>query len=43
MTADDLEAAVALAKGCPFLEDGGGVEVGALTILNRGTRPIDGA
>jgi hypothetical protein len=29
--ADDLEAAVALAKGCPILERGGAVEVGQLT------------
>jgi hypothetical protein len=28
--ADDLEAAVLLAKGCPGLAHGGGVEVGAL-------------
>jgi hypothetical protein len=35
--ADDLQAAVALAKGCPVLNEGGGVEVGELTILNRGT------
>jgi hypothetical protein len=28
--ADDLEAAVAIAKGCPALQLGGGVEVGAL-------------
>jgi hypothetical protein len=30
VTADDLEAAVALAKGCPFIGGGGGVEVGVL-------------
>jgi hypothetical protein len=35
--ADDLQAAVALAEGCPVLNEGGGVEVGELTILNRGT------
>ncbi len=29
--ANDLEAAVALAKGCPILERGGAVEVGELT------------
>jgi YCII-related domain len=29
--AEDLEAAVALAKGCPILERGGAVEVGVLT------------
>ena len=28
--AEDLEAAVRLAKGCPGLEHGGGVEVGAV-------------
>jgi len=31
ITADDLEAAVTLAKGCPALSAGGGVEVGELT------------
>lgn len=30
ITAEDLEAAVALAKGCPILERGGAVEVGEL-------------
>jgi hypothetical protein len=34
ITAEDLEAAVALAEGCPFLQNGGGVEVGELTLLN---------
>lgn len=34
VTADDLETAVTLAKGCPALERGGGVEVGALTMLD---------
>jgi YCII-related domain len=38
--ADDLEAAVALAKGHPLLRQGGGVEVGELTLLNQGTRQI---
>jgi hypothetical protein len=38
--ADDLEAAIALAKGHPLLQQGGGVEVGELTILNRGTRQL---
>jgi hypothetical protein len=28
--ADDLEAATAIAKGCPHLEHGGGIEVGEL-------------
>jgi hypothetical protein len=31
ITADDLEAAVALAKGHPLVHHGGGVEVGELT------------
>jgi hypothetical protein len=31
VTADNLEVAVALAKGCPMLGLGGGVEVGELT------------
>jgi hypothetical protein len=33
ITADDLGAAVALAKGCPFVGQGGGVEVGRLADL----------
>ncbi len=33
VTADDLEVAVALAKDCPFLQEGGGVEVGELADL----------
>jgi YCII-related domain len=37
--ADDLEAAVALAKGCPSLDDGGGVEVGAITVLHPQSAP----
>ncbi|HMA47606.1 MAG TPA: YciI family protein [Frankiaceae bacterium] len=40
ITADDLDAAVALAQGCPVLTQGGGVEVGELTLLNRGTASI---
>jgi YCII-related domain len=31
--AEDLEAAVAVAKGCPFVGSGGGVEVGMLADL----------
>jgi len=31
ITADDLESAAALAKGCPPVGAGGGVEVGELT------------
>jgi hypothetical protein len=38
VTADDLEAAVALAKGCPVLQSDCGVEVGEITVLNRSTR-----
>jgi hypothetical protein len=30
VTADDLEAAATMAKGCPFVGTGGGVEVGLL-------------
>jgi hypothetical protein len=30
ITADDLDEAVALAQGCPFVGRGGGVEVGQL-------------
>jgi hypothetical protein len=33
VTADDLESAVALAKGSPTLRIGGGVEVGEITEL----------
>jgi hypothetical protein len=32
--ADDLAAATALAKNCPVLDHGGGVEVGELTEIN---------
>jgi hypothetical protein len=35
VTADDLDAAVALSNGCPLLQEGGGVEVGEL-------RPVPG-
>ena len=31
VSADDLESAVALAKGCPALSNGGGVEVGEIS------------
>jgi hypothetical protein len=30
INADDLDAAVIVAKGCPGLQHGGGVEVGAI-------------
>jgi hypothetical protein len=36
VTAGDLEAAVALAKGCPALDEGAGVEVGTIAELNAG-------
>jgi hypothetical protein len=36
VTAEDLSAAVTLAKGCPILAVGGGVEVGELTFLDDG-------
>jgi len=35
ITADDLDAALALAEGCPALQGGGGVEVGVITELDR--------
>jgi hypothetical protein len=34
VTVSDLDAAVKLAEGCPYLRVGGGVEVGELTLLN---------
>ncbi len=34
VSADDLESAVAMARGCPTLKNGGGVEVGELTLLS---------
>lgn len=40
ITADDLDAAVAMAATCPALGYGGGVEIGELVELNHGTRPI---
>jgi hypothetical protein len=39
VTAEDLESAVALAKGSPALAAGGGVEVGAVTVLNLDSAP----
>lgn len=33
VTADDLESAISLAKSCPTIERGGGVEVGVLAAL----------
>lgn len=39
VTGDDLEAAMALARGCPVLGEGGGVEVGEITVVDPGDRP----
>ena len=39
ITADDLDTALALAKGCPALAVGGGIEVGVITELSL---PRDG-
>ena len=39
ITADDLGEAVALAKGCPFVGQGGGVEVGRLADPPSGRNP----
>jgi YCII-related domain len=39
VSADDLESAVALAKGCPYLEGGGGVEVGQLADVPNRIQP----
>ncbi len=35
ITADDLDAALILAKGCPALQEGAGIEVGVIGELNR--------
>jgi hypothetical protein len=40
VTADDFEAAVAIAKACPALAEGGGVEVGAVTEIYPSNRLI---
>jgi len=37
VSAVDLDAAVKLAEGCPYLGAGGSVEVGELTLLNPST------
>ena len=39
ITAADLDAALALAKGCPALQEGAGVEVGVITELNPDSQP----
>lgn len=41
ITADNLDEAVELAKGNPFVASGGGVEVGELTLLNKGRHAAD--
>jgi hypothetical protein len=38
VTGDDLEEAVALARRCPVLGEGGGVEVGEITVVNPSDR-----
>jgi uncharacterized protein YndB with AHSA1/START domain len=40
--ADDLDSALALARECPALAYGGGVEVGELTVVHSGTGPAEG-
>ena len=39
VTAEDMEAAAALAKGCPALRLGGGVEIGAVPEFAGNARP----
>jgi hypothetical protein len=34
VTAQDLDSAVALAKGCPIIESDGGIEVGVIAVLH---------
>jgi hypothetical protein len=43
VTADDVEAAAALAKGCPALQLGGGVEIGAVPEFTGNPRAGTGA
>jgi len=38
---DSFENAAAIAADCPFMEGDGGVEIGELTIINRGTELAD--
>jgi hypothetical protein len=40
ISANDMEAAITLTNGCPMLAEGGGVEVGELTLLNSGRRAV---
>jgi hypothetical protein len=37
IAADDLESAVALAQDCPTLRNGGGLEIGEITVLSEGS------
>jgi hypothetical protein len=39
VTGEDLAAAMDLAKGCPVLADGGGVEAGQIMAVNPSDRP----
>ena len=39
VTADDLDAALTMAKGCPLVGRGGGVEVGSLLDLHGAPDP----
>jgi len=39
VTADDLDAALTMAKGCPLVSRGGGVEVGSLLDLPSAPEP----
>jgi hypothetical protein len=41
ITADDLDAAIEIAKTCPVLQDGGGVELGELLGLMVETVEVD--
>jgi hypothetical protein len=42
VNAENLDEAITLARTCPVLLEGGGVEVGELTILNSGLGPAVG-
>jgi hypothetical protein len=41
--AENLDAAVAIAEGCPALAEGGGVEVGSAVEFDTGAAPAGGA
>ena len=40
VTADGLDAAVAMAKACPFIWQGGGVEIGVITEIYGPKQPV---